>query len=277
MARTAGPSLAALVLAIWDISYCLWVHFIMMAMANVITFYIKIPDHRNGNIRSIKEWRNCVREGVYMRMHITLEKWIMVTGFFSLFFLLPVLTILLPIRLRSFEQGGTWFGVVEASASIGAIIAGFFGTKHVVRFMGQFNSLILSGVLSGISIVIMGRFSDPIIFSILYFIIGFSGSVSATVGATHRLLATPQDFRVRLSATSVMVTMMAGAISPSMAGISANYFGPASTYTLYGAMIILLSSLYYLIPRCREFFNLDHNSVKDWYLREYPEAFSRSP
>lgn len=96
------------------------------------------------------------------------------------------------------------------------------------------------------------------------------------VGATHRSLAIPQNFRVRVLGASMMTTQIAGILGPMIARAALTHWAVGKFYTCFGLATCLLAFGFVLIPRSREFFALNHDQVKDWFRHEYPHAFKAS-
>lgn len=54
------------------------------------------------------------------------------------------------------------------------------------------------------------------------------------VGATHRTLAIPKDFRVRLLAATKMSTQVAGMLGPMLAGAALTSWSVGTVYMCFG-------------------------------------------
>jgi len=129
----------------------------------------------------------------------------------------------------------------------------------------------------GLALATAGWVSSPIAVVLAFICVGFANASMGLVGATHRSLAIPQDFRVRILAASMMTTQIAGIVGPTIAGAALTHWTVDNVYSCFGLATCLLASGFVLIPRSREFFALNHEQVKDWFRHEYPHAFKSLP
>ena len=125
----------------------------------------------------------------------------------------------------------------------------------------------------GLALAASGWAHSPVVLVVALTCVGFANASMGLVGATHRSLAIPQNFRVRILAASMMTTQIAGILGPMIAGAALTHWRVSQVYTCFGLATCLLAFGFVLIPRSREFFALNHEQVKDWFRHEYPHAF----
>jgi MFS family permease len=126
----------------------------------------------------------------------------------------------------------------------------------------------------GLALAASGWAHSPVVLVFALACGGFANASMALVGATHRSLAIPQNFRVRILAASMMTTQIAGILGPMIAGAALTRWAVGDVYACFGLATCLLAFGFVLIPRSREFFALGHDQVRDWFRHEYPDAFT---
>ena len=129
-------------------------------------------------------------------------------------------------------------------------------------------------MLEGLALATAGFAQEPLLLVAAYFCTGCANSAMVLVGATHRSLAVPQDFRVRMAAANIMASQVAGAIGLALGGWALLHWTVAEVYGAFGLTASVLALSFLCIPRANEFFGLDHPAVVDWYRLQYPLAFS---
>jgi hypothetical protein len=104
------------------------------------------------------------------------------------------------------------------------------------------------------------------------------GQASATrqwslVGATHRALAIPREYCVRMFAAGSTTTQVAGAIGPALAGMVLTSHSVTLVYTAWGLLMAACVLGLLLVPRLKEFLTLGHDEIANWYCLLYPALF----
>ncbi|WP_244143188.1 hypothetical protein [Paraburkholderia terricola] len=117
----------------------------------------------------------------------------------------------------------------------------------------------------GLALAASGWAHSSIVLVLTLTCVGFANASMGLVGATHRSLAIPQNFRVRILAASMMTTQIAGILGPMVSGAALMHWAVGKVYTCFGLATCLLAFGFVLIPRSREFFALNHEQVKDWF------------
>jgi MFS family permease len=115
---------------------------------------------------------------------------------------------------------------------------------------------------SAVGLTLSGWAHSPIVLVLAFACVGFANASMGLVGATHRSLAIPQNFRVRILAASNMTTLIAGILGPMIAGVALTHWAVGKVYTCFGLATCLLAFGFVLIPRSREFFALNHGGCQ---------------
>jgi MFS family permease len=183
---------------------------------------------------------------------------------------------MIPLKVQSLGLSGLWLGGCEAALSIGLLLGSFHGSDALVSRFGRFNVRVGAAMCEGLALAASGWAHTPLFLVFAFVCVGFANASMSLVGATHRSLAIPQNFRVRLLAASMMTTQIAGILGPMIAGATLSRWAVSQVYICFGLATCLLAFSFVLIPRSREFFALSHEQVKDWFGHEYPDAFKTS-
>ncbi|VEB40146.1 Major Facilitator Superfamily [Chromobacterium violaceum] len=113
----------------------------------------------------------------------------------------------------------------------------------------------------------------PYLMLAMFGIEGVLLSITMLVGQTHRTLAVPEAYRARVSAINVLVAKLGGMLGPALAGILLASWSLDGVYLFFAVFHLLTVPPMLLLPGVNRFLNLSHEEVKDWYLRQHPEAF----
>jgi MFS family permease len=93
------------------------------------------------------------------------------------------------------------------------------------------------------------------------------------VGHTHRMLATPQHFRARMSAVNMMVMQVAAVLGPGLAGAGLAVWHVDQVYLACGVGLFVVGLGYRRVPGYRRFLSLPHDEAAGFYGREHPALF----
>jgi MFS family permease len=183
----------------------------------------------------------------------------------------PVTTgLLLPLHVQALGLSAAWFGACGAALSVG--VAGL--APALIDLKGRVGALVLAISTCALAIAGIGlcRWSPglPMLFALL----GLCLSVTQLVGQTHRMLAIPEAFRVRMAAAHLATAHLAAALAPALAGALLQHASVQAVYLLLAAGFAAGGLLLLLVPGLGPFLQLDHEGVRGWYGRHYPGAFT---
>jgi hypothetical protein len=188
----------------------------------------------------------------------------------------PAVGLLIPIKVHALGLSGPWFGLSLGALSAGVLMGSAFGTDLLVRRLGRFRVRVGLGVLEGLALAVVGLAASPWLLLAGLAVAGACNAAMSLVGATHRALAIPRDYRVRLLAASAMSTQIAGAIGPALVGVALASYSVTAVYTAWGLLMATSVLGLLRVPRFKEFLSLDHEEVADWYRHKYPAVFPRA-
>lgn len=271
--RALGPALAGATLALGGIAATFWMNGILLGVAAYVTLQLPSQSQHREHHRSLARWWNDLRAGLHAKWIVPLERGWTLVNFLVWIFQGPAVGMLIPLKVQSLGLSGLWLGACEAALSIGLLLGSFRGSDALVSRFGRFNVRVGAAMCEGLALAASGWVHSPIVLVLAFTCVGFANASVGLVGATHRSLAIPQNFRVRILAASMMTTQIAGILGPMIAGAALTHWPVGEVYTCFGLATCLFAFGFVLIPRSREFFALNHDQVKDWFRHEYPHAF----
>ena len=274
--RALGPALAGATLVLGGIAATFWMNGILLGVAAYVTCQLPSHSQRNEHHRGLARWWEDLRAGLHAKWIVPLERGWTLVNFLVWIFQGPAVGMLIPLKVQSLGLSGLWLGGSEAALSIGLLLGSFRGSDALVSRFGRFNVRVGAAMCEGLALAASGWAHSPVVLVLAFTCVGFANASMGLVGATHRSLAIPQNFRVRILAASTMTTQIAGILGPMIAGAALTHWAVSKVYTCFGLATCLLAFGFVLIPRSREFFALDHDEVKDWFRHEYPHAFKAS-
>lgn len=286
--RIAGPALVGLALALSGMIATFWLSFFLLISAAWLA--TKIPrlniehnDLQEYNVTSqktvnaktaIKHWWQELKTGLHAKWAIPLDRGWTLVNFVSWIFLGPAFAMLVPLKIQSLGLSGGWLGACEAALSIGMLVGALWVSNALTQLMGRYRVRVIIAVAEGLALAVVGYASSPWVLIIAFLFTGIANATFVLVGQTHRILAVPKNFRVRMTSVNIMTTNIAGTLGPAIAGIALLHWQLDTVYIAFGILAALTASAFVFVPRAREFLELDHHAVKDWYGREYPEVFA---
>lgn len=274
--RAFGPALAGATLALGGIAATFWMNGILLGIAAYVTLQLPSHTQHNEHHRGLARWWEDLCAGLRAKWIVPLERGWTLVNFFVWIFQGPAVGMLIPLKVQSLGLSGLWLGASEAALSLGLLLGSFRGSDALVSRFGRFNVRVGAAMCEGLALAASGWAHSPIVLALALTCVGFANASMGLVGATHRSLAIPQNFRVRILAASMMTTQIAGILGPMLAGAALTHWAVGEVYTCFGFATCLLAFGFVLIPRSREFFALNHDQVKDWFRHEYPHAFKTS-
>lgn len=276
LGRALGPALAGATLALGGIAATFWINGILLGVAACVTFQLPSQSQHHEHHRGLTHWWKDLCAGLRAKWIVPLERGWTLVNFLVWIFQGPAVGMLIPLKVQSLGLSGLWLGVCEAALSIGLLLGSFRGSDALVSRFGRFNVRVGAAMCEGLALAASGWAHSAIVLVLTLTCVGLANASMGLVGATHRSLAIPQNFRVRILAASMMTTQIAGILGPMIAGAALTHWAVGQVYTCFGLATCLLASGFVLIPRSREFFALNHDQVTDWFRHEYPHAFKAS-
>ncbi len=236
----------------------------------------RFNDARALKVRRAGWWRE-LGAGLAAKWHMPMERGWTIVNFVVWIFQGPAVGMLIPIKVHALGLSGSWLGACMGALSLGALAGSLFGSQWLVDRLGRYRVRVGIGLLEGIALATVGFAASPHWMVAALFIGGFCNASMSLVGATHRMLAIPKGFRVRIVAASAMTTQLAGALGPALVGIALSRWNVNAVYGGFGLLMAASVLGFMWVPRLNEFLTLGHDQIVDWYLHEYPAIFRSKP
>lgn len=273
-----GPLWAGAVIAAGGIGWALAAYAALLALAMGASARIPrtAPPRPVGWRQARAAWWTDLRAGLSAKWRVPMERGWTIVNFAVWVFQGPAVGLLIPLKVHALGLDGRWLGLCLGSLSLGVLLGSLFGSQWLVDRFGRFRVRVGLGFLEGVTLAAVGLATSPTLMLAGLTLAGFCNASMALVGATHRALAIPREYRVRMFAAASMTTQVASAIGPALVGMALARHSVTAVYGAWGALMAGCVLGFLLVPRFKEFLTLGHDEVGDWYRRQYPSVFAGS-
>lgn len=273
LAGVIGPLLAGALIAVAGVPGALALYAGLLLTSTLVATRIpRTTMAARGAFRG-RQWWGELRAGLTAKWRMPMERgWTMV-NFAVWIFQGPAVGLLIPLKVQALGLHGGWLGMGIGALSLGVLLGSAVGAQWLVDRLGRYRVRVGLGLLEGIALAAVGLSTTGPAMLAALMAAGFCNAAMSLVGATHRALAIPQDYRVRMFAAGSMATQVAGAIGPALVGVALARFSVASVHTAWGLLMAGCVLGFLLVPRFKEFLALEHAQVADWYRVQYPGVF----
>lgn len=272
--RTIGPALAGGILALADLSLSFWAMASLGALSALSTLPVSKLGVQHLTKKSPKSWHSDLRAGLRAKWEILIERYwsLLSLAFFSVF--LPATGMLLPLLVRRQGLTGGWYGLVDVGYAAGMVFGFVWLTQLLNRRFGRVAASVIGLSFTGASIASAGLVAAPLLLVVAFFGAGAGFAIHNLNGQTHRTLAIPAPYRVRLMAINVMLYQVASAMGAAITGwlISARAT-PETLYVAYGTIILIVGVSFAWIPGYSHFMGLCHERADCFYGKQRPDLF----
>lgn len=268
-----GPVLAGALLGSVGVTAALCCCCILLAAATLVASRIPRSTGSRPASRGFAAWWSDLRAGLAARWRVPMERGWTLVNFAVWIFQGPAVGLLVPIKVHALGLQGSWLGLGLGALSLGALVGSLFGSRLLVERFGRYRVRVGLGVLEGIALAMVGLCASPLPMLAGLMAAGFCNASMSLVGATHRALAIPREYRVRMLAAGSMSTQIAGAIGPALVGMALASYSVTLVYAAWGLLMAICVLGFLAVPRLKEFLTLEHEDIVDWYRRQYPGVF----
>jgi MFS family permease len=280
LGRLLGPIVGGGLLAVAGTMTTLWVYLGLLIISLVSASQIPLAIHTIWQARDtngLELWWFEFRAGMKAKWAVPLERGWTLVNFLVWIFIGPAFILFIPLKIHSLGLSAAWLGACEASISIGMLLGSFNISTLLVDRFGRYRVRVFAAISEGLILACVGLAEEPWVLIVVFACAGFANTLMVLVGSSHRTLAIPKEFRLRISSVNKMSTQVASALGPALAGIALLHWQLPTVYTAFSLMAAAMACCFVLIPRSKEFFELDHEQVNDWYRKEYPAGFATKP
>ncbi|AOZ50892.1 hypothetical protein BKX93_13435 [Chromobacterium vaccinii] len=267
-----GPVVGGSLMAFMPAWLALGAYAILLAVAAIGALRIQIPPRDLADLRD-ESFVDQVRSGLRVRWRIPLERSWAFWGLLVMTAYLPMVVTLLPIKLHQLGLPAIWLGACEAAASGGLLIGSLWLTHRLLQYCSRPRARAFAMWALAAVFLVVALTDSPYLMLAMFGIEGMLLSITMLIGQTHRTLAVPEAYRARVSAINVLVAKLGGMLGPALAGILLASWSLDGVYLFFALFHLLTVPPMLLLPGVNRFLGLSHDEVKDWYLRQHPEAF----
>ena len=272
VAGILGPVLAGAALGLAGVTAALWGCSALLAVAMVVAS--RLPRSPAGAApRGFGGWARDLQAGLAAKWRMPMERGWTVVNFVVWIFQGPAVGLLVPIKVQSLGLQGPWLGASLGALAVGSLLGSLLGSQWLVDRLGRYRVRVGLGVAEGLALALVGLAGSPWVMLAGLWAAGFCNAAMGLVGATHRALAIPREYRVRMFAAGAMATQVAGALGPALVGLALSHHSVAAVYATWGLLMAAAVLGLLAVPRLREFLTLGHDDIADWYRRQYPAVF----
>jgi MFS family permease len=274
--RLVGPAIAGGVLAAAGTSVALWLGAALLFAAALLA--TRLPRAVTVEAAAPRQrWTTELRVGLRANWAIPLERGWVLVNFVSAIFLMPAITMLVPLKVQTLGLSARWLGACEAALSLGLLAGSLWLAPMWVRLQGRYATRVTAAAVIGLALAIAGLTALPGLLVSMFGVVGLASAATNLVGKTHRMLARPVAFRARMSSGAVTTIQVAQALGPALAGIALAHASVSGVYVAFGLVGAFASLGFLAVPGFRAFMALDHHEVENWYGRTYPHVFAPAP
>lgn len=223
--------------------------------------------------RGLAPWWRDLRAGLAAKWLMPMERGWTLVNFAVWIFQGPAVGLLIPLKVYSMGLQGSWLGASLGTLSFGVLLGSAVGSQRLVSRFGRYRVRVGLGLAEGLALAAVGFVTSPALMLVGLAAAGFCNASMGLVGATHRALAVPRAYRVRMFAAGSMATQLAGAIGPALVGMALASYSVKWVYTAWGLLMATCVLGLLAVPRLKEFLTLGHDEIADWYRLQYPTVF----
>ena len=277
MSGIVGPFIAGVAISRWGIEGAMCVSLCLYICA--LFFAQKIPKMNNINYRKngFRQWWHGLHTGIASKWLVPMERGWTIVNFVIWIFQGPAVGMLIPLKVHALGLAGDWVGISIGALSTGVLVGSLIGSQRLVDLFGRYFVRVGFGVFEALALTVAGLSDSPYDMAMALVVAGFCNTSLALVGATHRSLAIPQAFRVRMLAATTMTMQIAGALGPAIVALLLVHWSVKVVYASFGVLMGVSVLGFLFVPRLKEFLSHNHDEIVDWYSRQYPEVFKSEP
>jgi DHA3 family macrolide efflux protein-like MFS transporter len=241
---------------------------LMLLCATLITS-IKTKNTESAKKTSEENWITLIKEGWLLKRYVRIEFWFTASTSLINTLITPYLLII-PLTIKNKFNGELiTYGAAESLIALGSLVSASIILPLLNRTVNKFWICSLGILVAGLGIMISTLINDLFFFFSLVPLIGSGIAIFSLCGQSHRILATPQNKRSRISAIDLSLGKLTKSLGLIMTGALLTVTDPSTLSIIYGAVIVLLSALFLFIPDWDEFMNLGYDELEGYFDKKY--------
>lgn len=219
--------------------------------------------------RGFDRWRSDFQGGFRILLRLPLLFWLCVIAMFMNLCLSP-LSVVLPVLVKEARSMPPWFlGGLESSIAGGAIL-GAITVGSVGRYVGG-RALMVGGIaMIGVGVSLLPWVPNAFLPLTVLFWVGVGSSWANVLLGTQISLTVPDSHRGRLGAIMGFLCSGIAPLGVAVAGLAMARLGLSTYLFAMGILVVALGFLILLIPRMKEFLEVEPEEAEGFFGRVYP-------
>lgn len=242
----------------------------LMLLCAILISSVKTRSTESTKKSARPRWTTLIKEGWLLKRYVRIEFWF--TSATSLINMLvtPYLLIIIPLTIKNKFHGELiTYGTAESLIALGSLLSAAIILPTLNKAVNKFWICSLGVLVAGLGIMASTLTNDLSIFLALVPLIGSGMAIFTMCGQSHRILATPQNIRSRISAIDLSLGKLTKSLGLIMTGGLLTVIDSNTLSLIYGAAIVVLSALFLLIPDWKEFMNLKYEELDGYFDKKY--------
>ncbi|BBM83124.1 MFS transporter [Candidatus Uabimicrobium amorphum] len=222
----------------------------------------------------VAKWFRNVGDGVRAMWKIPLEMYSGVLVMIVNFFLTSFLVVILPSYVeRGLGMPAWYFGALQASFGLGIFLTSSWLLEKFNERIPKDIVCIVGTFTFGMCIALVGWTQELKLLPVLLIGVGIGLTAINVNMRTQRILAIPDEYRTRLSACRQFLIQITIPLGVAYAGVSLKYLDFSTSIRIHGLGIMVVSLLYFFVPKYSKFMRSNTKQVENFYVEHYPQAF----
>ncbi|MFL1528347.1 MFS transporter [Pseudomonas sp. O230] len=215
-----------------------------------------------------------ILSGFRIAYRIKIEFYLSILAMIVNFALFPFFAILVPLYVKDILSLPVWYvGLLDSAFGLGILVGSYYFIGWLENKVPRDVCISVGFSLLGCNLLITGLLNSPWLLPIVFFCGGVGLMLVNVHASTVRTLATPQQYRNRMSATVAFFSALASPIGSIVVGLYTEKTNLNLTIILFGGLISTLSMIVFLIPQFKLVMRTSNKKLDEVYREIYPTAF----
>jgi MFS family permease len=282
-----GPLAAGILLGPLGVMGTLYLNAFAGLVAWALIAKLRVPTSALGprcrQVSYLMDWCQRTRQGFTALYRVKPEWRLSLLGFAVNFSLYPLFAVLFPVLINHYFSDDLWLiAVTEGAFALGLLVGSMALVARANHRWGR-PRVVFAGFLSvGFAMVVCGACAQVFLdhpwkfasVTVPLLLMGGVGLVMVTVNtSTVRMLATPDNYRNRISSAASFVSGMVIPFGTVVGGLFTGIFGVSHAMVVLGAIIVLATVSSMFSTDLMQVLGMNDDQMRDVYRVIYPEAF----
>lgn len=270
-----GPVVAASLISLFSVGIAIFISaliYVISCIAFLILLFKFDIDPDSG--REKENWFHKTKGGFKAIYQVKSEFHIALISSAINFTMFPFFSVTIPYWISTESKlSATYLGAFEFSFALGLIVSSLYINKFVRDRAGRLNNVLCGFILLGSSVMAIVLVGSIYISIALAFICGVAFIFINVNLTTLRSIATPRDYRTRMSAMASFLSSLANPFGVALAGWYISLMGVVPFTVISGAIVVFIAPVILCSFHLRRALSLDEVEMTGYYEKTYPQAF----